>query len=152
MHVAPPRSGAKVTAFGSTYTMKADSTATAGAYSLVEEEFWGDPTPLHRHLDAEEAFYVLSGQVAVWVEAAERVVGPDTFLLVPRGAAHALRRAAEEPVRMLTLVSPPGLQDFFTAVAREGESALVADPPRLARLAVAFGSEILGEYPVGDRT
>jgi mannose-6-phosphate isomerase-like protein (cupin superfamily) len=128
--------------------MKTDGTATAGAYSLVEEEFWGDATPLHRHLDAEEAFYVVSGQAVVWIEGAETVAGPGTFLVVPRGVAHALRRATEAPVRMLTVVSPPGLQGFFEAVAQAGEDELLADPARLIRLAAEYGSEILGDYPM----
>lgn len=45
-----PREGEVVTALGSTYTTKSDGDAVRGAYSLVEERFWGDRTPLHHHL------------------------------------------------------------------------------------------------------
>ena len=34
----------------------------------MEEEFWGDITPLHRHGDAEEAFYILDGAVELWAD------------------------------------------------------------------------------------
>jgi hypothetical protein len=60
---------------------------------------------------------------------------------------HAARRVTDEPVRMLTLVSPSGLQRFFESVVREGEEELLAHPDRLAALAAEFGSEILGDYP-----
>lgn len=139
--------GRRLTALGSTYTTKARSEDTRGGYVLVEEQLWGEPTPLHLHVAAEEAFYVLSGRVAAWIGDRERTAGAGDFLLVPRGTPHALRRLTEEPVRLLTLISPPGFERFFDDVVREGEEQLLADPERLAALAAASGTEVLGEYP-----
>ena len=152
MSVLGPGEGARLTALGSTYTTKADGGATKGAYWLVEEEFWGETTPLHTHTSAEEAFYVLSGEVAVWLDGAESVARPGAFLLVPRGAAHGLRRVSDEAVRMVTIVSPSGLEGFFEAVVEQGEEALLDDPERLVALAAAFGTEILGDYPPTPRS
>jgi mannose-6-phosphate isomerase-like protein (cupin superfamily) len=146
--VLGPGEGPRLTALGSTYTTKADGAVTQGGYWLVEEEFWGDTTPLHTHTKAEEAFYVLSGEVAVWLGGAETVARPGAFLLVPRGAPHALRRLSDAAVRMLTVASPAGMEAFFAAVVREGEEALLADPDRLVELAAAHGTEILGDYPL----
>jgi hypothetical protein len=56
MPVLEPEGGSRLTALGSTYTTKADGVLTRGAYWLVEEEFWGEATPLHTHVGAEEAF------------------------------------------------------------------------------------------------
>jgi mannose-6-phosphate isomerase-like protein (cupin superfamily) len=147
MSVLGPGEGQRLTALGSTYTTKAAGDASGGAYWFVEEEFWGDTTPLHTHPAAEEAFYVLSGEVAVWMDGTERVAGPGAFLLVPRGTPHGLRRLSDDSVRMLTLVSPSGLEEFFAAVVREGEEALLADPDRLIELAAAHGTQIVGDYP-----
>jgi mannose-6-phosphate isomerase-like protein (cupin superfamily) len=149
MTLVGPSEGARMTALGSTYTTKADPAATHGAYWLVEEEFWGDSTPLHSHTGAEESFYVLSGRAAVWLDGAETEAGAGSFLLVPRGTPHALRRLSDDPVRMLTVVSPAGMERFFEAVVREGEEALLADPARLVALAEAHGTEILGDHPLG---
>ena len=96
LHLSGPGAGVTITALGSTYTTKTDGAATAGAYSLVEEEFWGDPTPLHRHLNAEEAFYVLFGRVAIWVDGTENIASRGTYFVVPRGVAHAARRVDDE--------------------------------------------------------
>src|SRR5947208_2182970 len=101
-HLVGPGEGSKISALGSTYTTKTDGEATGGAYSLVEEELWGDPTPIHSHA-REEAFYVLSGRLAVWVDGTETVAESGTFLLVPRGVSHATRRFDDEPARMLTI-------------------------------------------------
>ncbi len=147
MAILRPDEGARVTALGSTYTVKTSAEMTKGAYALVEEEFWGAATPLHIHTNAEEAFYVVSGHAAVWLDGAESEAGPGTFLLVPRGRPHALRRLTDEAVHMLTLISPPGLERFFEAVVSEGEEALLAQPERLLQLAAAHGTEIIGDYP-----
>jgi mannose-6-phosphate isomerase-like protein (cupin superfamily) len=147
--VLGPGEGGRLTALGSTYTTKADGRSTAGSYWLVEEEFFGESTPLHTHTSAEEAFYVQSGDLVAWLDGTEVTAGAGAFLLVPRGQPHALRRIGEEPVRMLTVVSPAGLERFFEAVVREGEEALLADPERLLALAAEHGTQILGDYPGG---
>jgi hypothetical protein len=59
----------------------------------------------------------------------------------------AARRVTDQHVRMLTVVSPSGLQRFFESGVRVGEEELLAHPARLVALAAKFGSEILGEYP-----
>jgi hypothetical protein len=86
-----------ISALGSTYTTKTDGQATGGAYSPVEEELWGDPTPLHVHSREKEAFYVLFGRLDVWVDGTETVAAPGMFLVIPRGAPHAARRIGDEP-------------------------------------------------------
>ena len=110
LHLVGPGQGTTISALGSTYTTKTHGQATGGAYSLVEEELWGDPTPLHRHGREEEAFYVMSGRLAVWADGTETIAEPGAFVLIPRGVAHAARRIGDDPARMLTLISPAGLQ------------------------------------------
>lgn len=70
------------------------------------------------------------------------------FIVVPRTVTHGLRRVSSRPVRMLTLISPPGFEALFAAVAEQGEQELLADPERLVQLAAEFGTEILGDYPI----
>jgi hypothetical protein len=54
LHLVGPGEGSRISALGSTYTTKTDGEVTGGAYSLVEEELWGDPTPLHVHTREED--------------------------------------------------------------------------------------------------
>ena len=142
-----PAGGREVTALGSTYHFKTDGTHVENAYTLVEEEFWGETTPLHVHPGAEEALYVLAGEVEVWAQGTTSVATTGAFIVVPRGAPHGLRRLSAEPVRMLTIVSPPGFEQIFAAVAEIGEQELLADPARLVSLAQEHGTDILGDYP-----
>ena len=142
-----PGDGPEVSALGSTYVTKTDGSQVAGAYSLTEERFWAETTPLHTHVGAEEAFYVLAGELEVWIDGTETTAGPGTFLVVPRGVPHGLRRLSADPVRMLTLISPPGFEKVFEAVAEQGEEALLSDPDKLVELAARYGTEVLGDYP-----
>ena len=143
-----PGEGAEVTALGSTYVTKTDGAHVRGAYSLTEESFWAETTPLHTHVDAEEAFYVLSGEVEAWVDGVTTSAAAGSYLVVPRGVPHGLRRLSAEPVRMLTIISPPGLEQLFAEVVSRSEDELLADPERLVDLAAQHGTEVIGDYPV----
>lgn len=48
----------------------------------------GAATPLHVHVNEEETFYVLGGEVSVFVDGERLDVGPGGFALVPRGVPH----------------------------------------------------------------
>lgn len=145
--LVPPGEGATVSALGSTYTTKTGGEQLAGAYSVMEEEFWADTTPLHRHLEAEETFYVLDGEVELWADGEVTSASAGSFLVVPRGLTHGLRRLSSTPVRMLTIVSPPGFERIFDEVARRGEQDLLEHPEELLALSARHGTEIVGDYP-----
>jgi uncharacterized cupin superfamily protein len=104
--------------------------------------------PRHVHRDAEEAFYVLAGQLAVWA-AGERVDAPaGTFVLVTRGTVHSLANLGDEPVRWLTVISPAAVAEWVEA---EHELLLTSDgrpdPEALAAIHRRFGLEIVGPPP-----
>ncbi len=67
----------------------------------------GLATVPHRHPHAEETFEVLRGRAAFTIgDAPERIVGPGTFVLAPRGVRHAIRVPEDEPLLMLAAVAP----------------------------------------------
>ncbi len=89
---------------------------------------------------------MLSGEVEAWIDGTCSTAGPGAVLVLPRGVAHSLRRLTPEPVRMLTLISPPGFEQVFAPVADRGEDALLAAPERLVELAARYGIELVGDY------
>ena len=101
--------------FGSVcFTIKADSDATQGAYSLVEASGDVFATP-HVHHTREEAFYVLEGRIT-FLAGEETVDGTaGSFVLVPRGTMHGFR--SEGHSRLLIVHSPGGFERFFREVA-----------------------------------
>ncbi|WP_214402408.1 cupin domain-containing protein [Pseudonocardia lacus] len=122
---------------------------TDGAYAVRENIAPPDfrRVPLHIHRRAEEAFYVLAGELAVLADG-QRVDAPaGAFVLIPRGTTHALANLASRPVRWLTLISPAAESEWI-----EAEEELLAaggepDPAALAAIHHRFGLELVGPPP-----
>ena len=108
--------------------------------------------PRHVHRDAEEAFYVLAGRLALWA-AGERVDAPaGTFVLVPRGTVHSLANLGDEPVRWVTVISPASVAEWVEA---EHELILTSgghpDPQALAGSIASSGWRSSGLRLRGER-
>ncbi len=68
----------------------ANSEDTGGAWSLVEVKEMPDyRTNLHRHNNTDEAFYVLEGVLTIKVADKVSEYPAGSYILVPRGTAHA---------------------------------------------------------------
>jgi mannose-6-phosphate isomerase-like protein (cupin superfamily) len=66
-----------------------------GRFSLVEcLAPAGHQPPPHVHRDDDEGFYVLEGELTVYVGDAETVVEPGRFVNAPAGVPHTVRPRA----------------------------------------------------------
>ena len=100
---------------GDVFTVKARSADTGGAYSLTDMTVSPHAAgpPAHHHPDCEEAFYVVSGELAFRIDDAETSAPAGTFLVVPRGAQHCYTNPNDQPAQVLVLISPPGFEQHF---------------------------------------
>ncbi|MFK7896134.1 MAG: cupin domain-containing protein [Myxococcota bacterium] len=107
---------------GDLFTIKADTNATRGAYSLTETLVSpkAEGPPPHHHDSCEEAFYIASGQLDFVVDGESLSAKAGSFVVVPRGAAHVYSNPLPEPARVLVMISPPGFEKEFE---RMGEFA-----------------------------
>jgi quercetin dioxygenase-like cupin family protein len=128
-----------------------DGTASEERYALVEIAApAGDQSPLHLHRDADEAFYVVDGELTLWAGDRQVVLRAGESFNAPRGIAHAYRVTSDGPARWITSVSPAGFERFVRAAGRPAarrELPVLDGPPdveRLARLAAEHGIDILG--------
>jgi mannose-6-phosphate isomerase-like protein (cupin superfamily) len=121
--------------------VKAAEAETRGAYAVRENAapagFGG--VPMHLHREAEEAFYVLEGELTVVTRAGTLAAPAGAFVLIPRGAVHAIANRGELPVRWLTLISPAWVSGWIEAEA--------AAPDDLAAVHARYGLEIVGPPP-----
>lgn len=125
------------------YRYKAVGGDTNGAYSLVEETVYENP-PLHVHEHEEEAFYVLEGRGVFAVGDERRELGAGDFVIVPRGLPHTLAPVGRDGLRMLTIISPAGLEQFFVEVERlEAERGALSEDD-VVELAATYGTRIVG--------
>lgn len=61
----------------------------------------------HTHLAEEEILYILSGRGTVLSEGEETPVEPGSAVFIPTGVPHQIRVESEEPLRLVTVFSPP---------------------------------------------
>ena len=137
---------------GGTHTWKATANETGGAFLLFEDRMAeGKMTPLHRHPDADEALYVLEGEILVRIGDLEERVGPGGVTLSPRGVPHAFRVLSSE-ARLLCLQTPAGSEAFYRAASDSTtdnpDASGVVDFGRVQESAKQHGAvDILGPPP-----
>lgn len=103
----------------------------------------GYEVPIHVHLDEEELFYVLEGEITLISKHGEAIAGPGSFVHLPQGVPHGFANRSGTAARML-VVTPAGgaLQGVFKgldAAAKAGTMGPEAVVETLAanRLALA---------------
>ncbi|MGC1238621.1 MAG: cupin domain-containing protein [Acidimicrobiales bacterium] len=110
--------GAKqYSARGSEMFFKALAELDNGDLSLMERTLpaGGRRPPAHRHTNCSEAYFVLDGVVLVIVEDDELTLGPEDFLLVPRGTAHTFGNGGDEEARLL-VIHAPAMDAYFAGL------------------------------------
>jgi mannose-6-phosphate isomerase-like protein (cupin superfamily) len=127
-----------------------DGDASDGALALLDERGRrGDMPPLHVHRRDDEAFYVLEGELTLFVADGQIVLGPGQAALAPREVPHAYRVESEQ-ARWLVITTPAGFETFVREVADPAPADELPppgrpfDPSALGEAAAKVGIEILG--------
>jgi quercetin dioxygenase-like cupin family protein len=125
--------------------LKLTGDQTGGQFALWEGILpRGASPPLHSH-PQDETFYVLEGDVTVWLVEPELVddrswvqtrgqrCGAGACVLAPRGTPHTFR-VESDTARMLFLSTPAGIEDYVQALAEPAQWPWLpppADGPRV---------------------
>lgn len=135
-------------------TFKATSEQTGGrmwAKELLAER--GMATPVHRHTREDEAFYVLDGEVSVYVGDQVVRAGEGAFLWAPREVPHAFCVESAR-ARLLVVSTPGGFERFFFDTGEPAAAPTVPPPateaPDLDALVAAlagYGVSVVGPPP-----
>lgn len=126
---------------------KACAADTDGALSFCEFTLgpW-DPGPvLHVHTAVDEALYVVSGTLLTQLGEQRSEVDAGAFVWMPRGVGHAFSNAGPEPVHVLALAVPGGLEEMFAEHAAYFASLQgPPDPAVLDGIGARHGGTTLG--------
>jgi len=110
----------------------------------------GISPPLHRHDFGSESFYVIEGRVRFLVGDEELVCGPGDLAHVPPSTPHSFQ-VLDEPARILDLIAPAGLWDFFVECGEPATETRLPDgvniPPDLAEIVSRYNGKVLGPPP-----
>lgn len=110
-----PDSGENMGAIGLGIYLRLDGTDTGGAYSLFEyvvpPGLGGPPTHIHSRQD--ELFICTAGKVVVELDSVAHTLVTGASMLLPRNVPHVFYNPFEEETRVIAVVSPPGLEDYY---------------------------------------
>ena len=107
-----------------------DGDASGGSLALLDERGRrGDMPPLHVHRRDDETFFVLEGELTLFVAGEQIVLGPGQAALAPRDVPHAYRVESDE-AHWLVITTPAGFDAFVREVA---EPAPADDLPPAGR-------------------
>jgi quercetin dioxygenase-like cupin family protein len=146
---SPAGEGKSIWCVGDTYTFKMVGEDTSGAFAFWEAAVppQGGPPP-HIHKGEDEAYYVLEGELEVLDGDRTFTVSAGSFVYLPRGTLHAFKNVGKSPSRMLLLITPAGLENFFFEVgqpAQAGETAPPLGPEEIEKtleIAPKYGLEV----------
>jgi mannose-6-phosphate isomerase-like protein (cupin superfamily) len=90
---------------------------TGGRFSLLE---WlqppGEITPLHVHRQADQTYYVLEGELTLYLPGTALAIGPGECGYGPMNVPHTEHVTSSGPVRLVEVNSPAGFEDFIATV------------------------------------
>ncbi|WKA56925.1 cupin domain-containing protein [Planococcus shenhongbingii] len=135
---------------GTLLEVKITGEETNGVFSLLEEI---DPpnfsTPLHIHHNEDEFFYILEGKATFKIGDKTIAAKSGTFLFAPRDIAHMYTIEGPAPARILSILMPAGLENFFIETSipateyKLPPADVDADMDKLFAAAAKYGVEIL---------
>ena len=138
---------------GNLVTIKATGAHTRGRLTVAE--FLNPPgfaPPLHRHLEEDEMFHVLSGTAEFRCDGQVLTAGPGDFVFLPVGLPHTFLVGTEEPLHILQITTPSGFEDFAAAAGGPAAQRRLPDPGPIDPVAMGHAAaqhaiEILGPPP-----
>jgi mannose-6-phosphate isomerase-like protein (cupin superfamily) len=95
--------------------------------------------PPHRHEFEDEIFYVLEGEVTVMQDEEVETAGRGSYVTLPRGHFHTFWNAGDVPARMLVVISPGGLEEYFREASALFRSGGPPDMAAMGRLLQEYG-------------
>src|SRR5262245_51660934 len=135
---------------GDVYRFLATGEDTNCKYALFEALVspGGGPPP-HVHSREEEGFYILEGEITFTINGERVVATAGMFANMPVGTPHSFKNESNKPAKMLTSVTPAGLEKMFMEIGVPlAEGATNALPPtredieKLLAIAPKYGIEI----------
>jgi mannose-6-phosphate isomerase-like protein (cupin superfamily) len=70
--------------------------------------------PLHIHKTNSEQFYVLEGELDIITETQRIKLEAGESLIVPQNTPHTFENVTDSDVRLISVYSPPGFEQYFS--------------------------------------
>lgn len=135
---------------GDNYTILLTGADTNGRYGLIDMHIppGGGPKP-HRH-DFEEMFHLLDGEIEFTFRGEKITVRAGETINIPARAPHFFQNASGRDARMLCMVTPAGLEEYFSRWGQQlpDRTTLPALSDREAAERFAMADALRPEYGI----
>lgn len=133
---------------GASYQTILSTDQTGGAMSIIDSVSpVNSGPPLHVHDGEDEIFYILSGEMEVYLDGKLTVAGPGSAIFLPRGVEHSFRVIGENPCRHLVILTPGGFEGFFSEMA-QAQCRIPEDMEKVVSTAQTYNLSFTGP-PLG---
>ncbi|MFC8662260.1 cupin domain-containing protein [Streptomyces sp. NPDC057199] len=141
-YLLPSREGQQIGAIGLGITTKTDGTSTRDAYSLFEYAIPPETNgpPPHLHTREDESFICLAGRLEVHLGGEDFILEHGDYLFLPRDVVHAFRNPYKDESRVISVVSPAGLERYYQALADMPQGP--KDIAVMQKIMAGFGIEL----------
>jgi quercetin dioxygenase-like cupin family protein len=137
--------GAEVLLAGLAIQFKLRAGQTGGHLSITEMRL--DPhrlVPPHVHAAEDEFTYVAAGTINVRVGDEEFEAAQGSYVVKPRGVAHAFWNPADEVATTIEVVAPAGPETFFEELA---QAAATGDAGQIQQRRLELAAKYQLDYP-----
>jgi quercetin dioxygenase-like cupin family protein len=113
-------------------TIRVSTSDGPDGFSVLEHRMpYGSSPPFHLHRTEDELFHILEGDYRLKVQDQERLVGPGTIVLAPKGVPHTYRVESAQGGRCLTVTVRGDFERFVRAISRPAERPELPKPAGL---------------------
>ncbi|WP_299285554.1 cupin domain-containing protein [uncultured Mucilaginibacter sp.] len=112
--------GQSISVVGDTYRILVTGKQTGDAFAAIDMLIPpnGGPGP-HAHANFQETFFVIEGEVEVKSEAGSYLATAGSFVVIPKGGiVHDFKNHTDKTARLLCVVVPSGMEEFFLAISK----------------------------------
>ena len=133
------------------YSVKVSGEQTDGRVAQVHmTDQRGAAAPVHIHHGYDEMYYVIAGELTLFLGDERIEASSGSYVFVPQGTPHAFV-IRSDGTEFLVSFAPAGLEGFFVEVGSpvtEGAAQpQTRDPEEMTRRAAPYGAEIVGPPP-----
>lgn len=148
--IVEPNKGKHIALPGQINTIVATKEDTVGRYSFIECKIFPGAGPVpHIQTHEHEGFYLVEGQLTFTVDKERIEAKAGTFINVPPNVLHTFKNETDQIAKLITILSPPGMEQLFVEMGMDVSETNVKPPPyskeqieRIPSLVAKYGMEI----------
>ncbi|WP_052483679.1 cupin domain-containing protein [Flavobacterium sp. MEB061] len=111
------------------WVIKAHASQTDNNLSVIEQTMpFNSGPPPHYHSDMDEMFYIIDGEMTIWIEGKIHKLTAGSFAMVPRETVHYFKITSQIPCKALNMYTPGGFEKGIIRNAQE--TKILTLPPK----------------------